>query len=135
MQIFLSLISGIIGALIGSWLAFGFELRRERNDARYPVWEWFESREPNEGENLPTFENEFGPKLRKYKSTVTAKEWSKYLKHSESIRKINALFTEKERDIYGQDSRNGEPPAQDDLKKIESHWNKIIHITRHRLLP
>lgn len=132
MEWLLSIIAAFLGALLGNWFALGRDLRKERNDARYPIWKWLDAHGSGLGENLPSDQDQLKEALQKYKSVVRAREWKRYLHHINAIREIREPFAPKNYNATVGKYTRDRDPTRDELVLIAKHWRRIVHLTRHR---
>ncbi|UTD54907.1 hypothetical protein [Halomonas sp. MS1] len=128
----LGILAGLIGAFIGNWFALGRDLRKERNDARYPIWKWLDANKPDYGEKTPFDEGSLNEALQKYKNVARETEWARFKQHHESIKEIRKRYAPSGRDLCGQPVDRERDPKSNELESIKYHWSRMVQITRHR---
>ncbi|KIN13503.1 hypothetical protein [Halomonas sp. KHS3] len=125
-------LTACIGGLVVHWVSKGRDRRKERNEARYPIWRWFKGTPPGNGTQLEEFERHHEQDLHKYEYQAPKSEWRKFKKHYDAIDELRKKVRTGHLDIADFSEIPAVELTQPELDKVFKHWQKIIKLTRHR---
>ena len=125
-------IGGIIGGLVVHFVSTGRDRRKERNDARYPIWRWFKDNPPGNGTQLKEFEQNYEQELKKYEYQSPKSEWRKFNKHYNKINNLQKKVRSGGWDLSNMQRTTSVALSRPELDQVSMHWKAIIKLTRHR---
>ncbi len=125
-------IGGIIVGIVIHILSTGRDRRKERNEARLPIWGWFKDTPPGNGTQLSEFKHHHKNDLKKYEYQVPKSEWRKFQKHYDAIHDLSKKVRSAGFEITTYTQVHAVELTQAELGKVSKHWRAIIRLTRHR---
>ncbi|MGP5325900.1 hypothetical protein [Vreelandella titanicae] len=125
-------IGGIIVGIAIHLLSTGRDRRKERNEARRPIWVWFKDTPPGDGTELSEFEAHHKNDLNKYEYQAPKSEWRKFKKHYDAINLLRKKVRSSSLDIETFTQIHAVELTQAELDKVSNHWRAILRLTRHR---